>query len=162
MVEAKKEGNVAYVRTLVTLYEACRKLIKSLNVPLDQQQLVDLMMMTFSKQADLYLECELAALSATYEQKLSSWKRVQMGERKGSSGVLLSPVETTPPKIQRRNYADMISLELCLDIKYENQNAIKRATVVSYKEDMKKNVEEIFSLMLKTIGAGHVGKTMKL
>ena len=137
-MEAKKEGNVSYVRTLVALYEACRKLIKSLNVSLDQQELVDLMMMTFSKQADLYLECELASLSTISDQKLVSWKkRSQITERKGSSGDLLaSPAQSTPPKNQRKNYADMISLELCLEIKYENQNAVKRATVVSYKEDM--------------------------
>jgi len=147
-VEAKKEGNVSYVRTLVALYEACRKLIKSLNVSLDQQELVDLMMMTFSKQADLYLECELASLSTIYDQKLAGWKKQrQPTDRKGSSTELpSSPIQTTPPKIQRKNYADMISLELCLDIKYENQNAVKRATVVSYKEDMFVSLPFLFLL----------------
>ena len=72
--EARKESTFAYIRTLVSLYEAGHKLIKSLTVKLDQQELVDLMMMTFSKQASHYLECELIHLSTTYEHKLAKWK----------------------------------------------------------------------------------------
>ena len=60
-----------------------------------------------------------------------------LAERKKSTMNLSSPVESTPPKLSgKRNLADLLSIELCLEIIYENKNAVKRATVASYKEEM--------------------------
>jgi len=60
---------------------------------------------------------------------------------------LSSPVETTPPKLSgKRNLADLLSIELCLEIIYENKNAVKRATVASYKEEMFAALSSFFTL----------------
>ena len=79
--QAQKDSKGTYLRTLVSLFEGGHKLIKSLTVPLNQQELVDMMMMTFSRQANRYLDDEIEHLAATYERKLSKWRlQVSQGD----------------------------------------------------------------------------------
>ena len=72
--QAQKESKGVYLRTLVLLFEGGHKLIAALTVPLNHQELVDMMMMTFSRQANRYIDDEIEHLSAAYERKLSKWK----------------------------------------------------------------------------------------
>jgi len=153
--KAENDSNIVYIRTLVSLYEACLSLIKKLSSTLDHVQLLELLAVTFAKHSEQYLKCEMSYLTTSCEQKINAWKNNTVDKRRGT----LSDINA---KIDRKaNLSALLSVELCLELIYDNKNAVKRAMVVSYKEDLKKNVEEIFTLMLKTIGSEHVEPTMK-